>query len=61
MKQKLMQVTLDLYEADIINLALDAYCKRPDVDPDDLKLLEQWGELVDHFSVHTCQEDGYEA
>lgn len=56
MKKKLLQVTLDLYEADMIHLSLKETAKHPD----EIKLLEQWASMVEAFAEHTCQENGYE-
>lgn len=57
---KMLQVTLNLYEADMIHLALVAY-KKLDQDPDLSVLVDQWATMVNNFAIHTCQETKYEA
>lgn len=56
MKQKLIQIKLDLYEADMIHLSLIETAKHPD----ELELLKQWSSMIEAFAQHTCQENGYE-
>lgn len=57
MPNKQVQITIDLYEADIINIALQEYYKDEIADVDDIKIRDQWAEMVEALAQHNCPED----